>query len=63
MPDCKVAGVAHAAGPELSGRFRVLVVALCADVAFEDDLSDFLAVSLHIDEDAFGLFRFDYACG
>jgi len=42
----------RAAGEELLRRLGVLVIALGADVAEEDDLADLFAVARHVDQDA-----------
>lgn len=59
--DGQVARVQGAAREHLPGGLGVLVVALAADVAEEDDLADLLAVLRYVDEHSFGLFRLDHA--
>ncbi|KAK5632043.1 hypothetical protein RRF57_007757 [Xylaria bambusicola] len=52
MHNGQIPGVQRAAREELLRGLGVLVVALGADVAVEDDLADLLAVGRDVDEDA-----------
>src|SRR3954471_6870707 len=59
MPHSQVARVKNTTGEELLRRFRILVIALGADVPGEHNFSNLLAVFLHVYDDIICLLSFN----